>query len=114
MANKFFNIFLTIIFFYMSYSIIILKILPYKNGDIKLTNYYIIYSLGIIFLLFGLYFLYLFFTYKQVKHKYTICPNCKETFDYKDLDNGKCKYCDDIDTIDIEQYYKDNPRQENE
>jgi len=45
---------------------------------------------------------------------YTICPNCKETFNYDELKNGKCKYCEDVDTVDIEQYYKDNPEEKDE
>lgn len=53
---------------------------------------------------------------KLPKHKsktpqYTICPNCKETFNYDDLKKGKCPYCKDVDTVDIEQYYKDNPEE---
>jgi hypothetical protein len=41
------------------------------------------------------------------KKNYTICPKCKESFNYSDLENGKCLYCENIDTIDIEEYYKD-------
>ena len=69
----------------------------------EFSNYF-----GILIIIFGLYFLYLFFTFKPQKQKYTICPNCQESYDYKNLDNGKCKYCDNVDTVDIEKYYKDN------
>jgi hypothetical protein len=41
----------------------------------------------------------------------TICPNCKQTYNYKDLKDGKCPKCD-IDTINIDKYYKDNPFKE--
>jgi len=108
MINKFFHLILVIMMFYMVYSIIFLEVLPYKNGDKILNNIYFSYPLGFVFGIFGLYFLYLFFTFKPQKQKYTICPNCQESYDYKNLDNGKCKYCDNVDTVDIEKYYKDN------
>ena len=44
---------------------------------------------------------------KTIEH--TICPNCKQTYNYKDLKDGKCPTCKETNTIDIEQYYKDNP-----
>ena len=47
---------------------------------------------------------------KEIKEfNFSICPNCKESFTYSELKDGKCKYCDDVDTIDIEEYYKNNP-----
>jgi hypothetical protein len=46
------------------------------------------------------------FQVKEKKAKYTKCPNCKKTFNYSELKNGKCKYCKDIDTIEVEEYYK--------
>ena len=36
----------------------------------------------------------------------TKCPKCKEVFSYKDTIEGKCPYCQDVDTIDIKEYYK--------
>ncbi|MCT7610324.1 hypothetical protein N5U14_05655 [Aliarcobacter butzleri] len=40
------------------------------------------------------------------KLQYSKCPKCKEVFNYNELKDGKCKYCKDIDTIDIEEYFK--------
>jgi len=57
----------------------------------------------------GLFFAYKFITTKYKKQiDHSICPNCKETFNYNELKNGKCEYCEDIDTVDIEEYYKTN------
>jgi hypothetical protein len=78
----------------------------------------------ILFIIGGFYLLYL--TYKEFlnnKNKpkvkeieFTICPKCKESFDYNNLDNGKCPTCKDgnnsIDTVDIDKYYEDNPYKE--
>ena len=46
---------------------------------------------------------------KQIHTEHTICPNCKQTYNYKDLKDGKCPTCKETNTIEIEQYYKDNP-----
>ena len=55
------------------------------------------------------------FIYAKFFHKnnieYTICPTCKESFNYKDLKDGKCPYCEDVDTIEIEEYYKIHPEE---
>jgi uncharacterized membrane protein len=78
------------------------------------TNYlYFIVGLGLV--IYG--FLLIYSALKndknmQKKQEYSICPNCKEAFLYSELDNGKCKYCEDIDTIDTEEYYKDNPEKD--
>ena len=36
--------------------------------------------------------------------EYTICPTCKETYFYKDLEDGKCPKCK-IETVDIDKFY---------
>lgn len=72
------------------------------------------YPVAIIFFIFSMYcFKIAYQIYKRDKNKqkakkiiYSICPNCKETFTYEDLENGKCIHCKDVDTIDIEEYYK--------
>jgi len=51
------------------------------------------------------------FLIKEKKEKYSICPNCKESFNYHELKDGKCKYCEDVDTIDTEKYYKEHPEE---
>jgi len=35
---------------------------------------------------------------------YTICPNCKETYFYNKLNEGRCLVCD-IETVEINEYY---------
>ncbi len=77
-------------------------------GLLKYPLSFIIFSYGI----------WLIINYKKIKideeEQYSICPNCKESFTYKELHHGKCKYCKDIDTIDIEEYYKNNSDERNE
>ncbi len=54
----------------------------------------------------------LFITYyfiKSEKEKYTKCPKCKEVFNYKELINGKCKNCKDVDTVDLDEYFEKYP-----
>ncbi len=76
----------------------------YENQD----NRYIV---GFVQLLVGiLLYIYLKKTKKQKSSiEHTICPNCKQTYNYKDLKDGKCPTCKETNTIEIEQYYKDNP-----
>lgn len=64
--------------------------------------------LGIFFILLSLFIGY-FELFKKSKKKveYSKCPECKETFTYKELKNGICPKCD-IETIDIDKYYTNN------
>jgi hypothetical protein len=51
---------------------------------------------------------------KQPKPKppqYTKCPKCKEVFNYNELKDGKCKNCKDVDTVDLEEYFKKYPEE---
>ena len=66
-------------------------------------------SISIQFILFGFIIMYLS-KFIKTEH-YTKCPNCKESFNYSELEKGKCKYCKDVDTIDIEEYYKKYPKE---
>jgi hypothetical protein len=72
--------------------------------------------LGLLILMLSFYFLYISISTKPKKEHFTICPKCKESFDYNNLDNGKCPTCKDgnnsIDTVDIDKYYEDNPYKE--
>ncbi len=43
--------------------------------------------------------------------KYSKCPRCREVFNYHELEKGKCKYCKDIETIELEEYYKKYPQE---
>lgn len=67
-----------------------------------------------IWLLSGVVFIIIAKDIKAKQIKYTICPNCKQTYNYKDLKDGKCPTCKDVDTIDIEHYYTDNPFKEDD
>ncbi|WP_152021167.1 hypothetical protein [Aliarcobacter butzleri] len=51
------------------------------------------------------------FLKKEPKEKITKCPKCKEVFNCNELKDGKCKYCKDVDTIDIEEYFKQYPNE---
>jgi len=78
------------------------------------------YLISTITFLFGLYcFKIAYNIYQRDKNKQkvktiecSICPKCKETFNYDELEDGKCKYCEDIDTIDMEEYYKEQREKE--
>jgi len=51
----------------------------------------------------GILFLYLAYkSKKQISH--SICPKCEETFNYYELKDGMCPYCD-IPTKDLDGYY---------
>ena len=69
------------------------------------------YPMSFVFFIFGIYALYITYkTYKNQKYnkpksEYTICPKCKESYNYSDLEDGMCPKCD-IKTVDIEEYYK--------
>jgi hypothetical protein len=117
MHNKLKNIlgglFLSFFIFFMGYD-------TYSKNALNVYyGYYV--NLGIlhipliiVFIVGAFYLLYL--TYKEFlsnKNKikqieFSICPKCKESFNYNDLKNGKCLYCENIDTLDIEEYYKEN------
>ena len=43
---------------------------------------------------------------------YSICSNCQESYNYIDLKDGLCPYCN-IQTLDIKEYYKDKKNDEN-
>ncbi len=81
----------------------------YHGGFIELSTVGICISLII-----GISFLYFWIKNKKEQQydiKYSKCPKCKESFNYSELEKGKCKYCKDVDTIDIEEYYKKYPEE---
>ena len=78
---------------------IFLKYSSWTNISTTGSLYLIIIGFGLIY----------FGYFQRKKIEFSICPNCKESFNYNELKNGKCKYCEDVDTIDIEEYYKNNP-----
>ena len=79
-------------------------------GTYYIGNYR--YPISLLFIIFGLYSLYM--AYKSYKYqkkngKYidlSICPTCQESYNYIDLKEGMCPYCD-IKTVDIKEYYED-------
>ncbi|WP_066151918.1 hypothetical protein [Aliarcobacter cryaerophilus] len=48
---------------------------------------------------------------KELKEKITKCPKYEEVFNYNELIDGKCKYCKEVDTIDIDEYFKKYPNE---
>ena len=80
------------------------RLVGWKETSIEYSIFAIIFGIVIIF-----------FTKKHIKIntfiEHSKCPNCKETFNYTELKNGKCKYCDEIDTIEIDEYYKKYPEE---
>lgn len=66
---------------------------------------------AIFFICFGLLLLFLLRFIKEPKEKITKCPKCKEVFNCNELIDGKCKYCKDVDTIDINKYFKQYPNE---
>jgi hypothetical protein len=68
---------------------------------------------GFVFILLGaIYLKYIApkFSKNQPKpSQYTKCPNCKEVFNYNELKDGKCKNCKDVDTVDLDEYFKQYP-----
>ncbi len=63
-------------------------------------------------LIIGVVFFYLWIkNKKKYKIEYSKCPKCKEVFNYNELEKGKCKYCKDIETIELEEYYKKYPEE---
>ena len=80
--------------------------------DLNLSDNNLYIFIGTSLISFGLIWVYSIFKNKKIVVKpkeHTICPNCKQTYNFKDLKDGKCPTCKDTNTIEIEQYYKDNP-----
>lgn len=102
-----------------NYGWILIGILFIFEGIISLFGYKIflkysgwtdISTNGSIYLLIVGIFLCIYgFLKQEKKEKYTKCPNCKEVFNYNELKDGKCKNCKDVETVDLEEYFKKYP-----
>lgn len=100
------------IFFFISIVNIIEGILGLMLGKVFVRHWHNVNFIESLFWLSsGIIFLYLAFKIKEPKEKITKCPKCKEVFNYNELIDGKCKYCKDVDTIDIEEYFKQYPNE---
>jgi len=66
--------------------------------------------IGLFILLIGLILLYLGYTLKENKIKYSKCPKCKESYRYETLKDGICPTCN-IKTIETQEYFKKYPKE---
>jgi hypothetical protein len=74
-------------------------------------------SLGFVKYPVSLFFIWVGFRFiftKEKKEKHSICPNCKQTYNHRDLEDAKYPVCKDVDLIDIEEYYKKHPFKKDE
>ena len=106
--NKFFNFFIFLSFFTIAIESFVNKSFYLKyHENINLGKGYIYF--GLLFLIVSLYFLYLSYKQYQIEKSkknisHSICPKCEETFNYYELKDGMCPYCD-IPTKDLDGYY---------
>ncbi|WP_419774193.1 hypothetical protein [Halarcobacter sp.] len=103
-----------VIFMLLGFSFLFMEEYNFRGISLQTANYPSFKVVGVLIILISLYMLLKYTKTKdeeEIQDEYTICPNCKETFNYDDLKKGKCPYCKDVDTVDIEQYYKDNPEE---
>ena len=85
--------------------------LGFLSGKIFIRHWHIVsYLESFIWFLSGLVLVYIS-TLMKNKTEHSKCPTCKESFNYSELKNGKCKYCDEKDTIEIDEYYKKYPEE---
>lgn len=90
--------------------IIRFKVFEFRYMDPLYLGEYSNY-IGFIIILFGLLLIYYSFVGNNHKIEFSKCPKCKESFNYYELDNGKCNYCEEVDTIDIDKYYEKYPEE---
>lgn len=110
------NIFFAMLFLMLSHKVFVTKTYYARGGliDFEMFNLYI--PVSILCLLVSLSFFYLAFRPKTHIKPYidpdkgVKCPKCKKSYNYKDTNKGKCPTCN-IDTIDIDDYYKKFPKE---
>ena len=105
--------FTAFLFIILGISLMFIDEYNFRGVILKVVDYPIIKLFGVII---SISFLYIFFKLKKVEQKdfiktpqYTKCPNCKEVFNYNELKDGKCKNCKDVETVDLEEYFKKYP-----
>lgn len=82
-----------------------------RGLNINFSDNYFNIVLGVPLIVFSLYIVFVKVKYINKKQiEFSKCPKCKESYAYGELTNGKCKKCKNIDTIDIEEYYKNNTK----
>lgn len=104
------------IFFTVIVAIVFGEVPTKTNGIIKYSynDSIKVLFISILISIIGYLFIKFFEPIKVLKNKipqYTKCPNCKEVFNYNELINGKCKNCKDVDTIDLDEYFKKYPEE---
>jgi len=73
--------------------------------------------IGIILILFGIYFFYKIYRAEKDEGKLekfiesSKCPKCKEVYSFQRLDKGMCPRCN-IETIDVDVYFKTHKDEE--
>ncbi len=116
---------LSFILFVIFFGSFLTSIVAIFFGEVSTkTNGIIKYSLkeGISIFIFSILIviiLYLFIKYiepkenkkKNEKVLFSKCPRCREVFNYNELEEGKCKYCKDMQTMELEEYYKKYPEE---
>lgn len=101
------------VFFFMLFGIhfLFMEEYSFRGITLKTENYPSFKVVGFLIIIICIYMLLKLKKSNNIT-KYTICPKCKETFNYDELKDGRCKYCEDIDTIDVEEYYKEQREKE--
>ena len=113
MKNNLLYLIFALLFFAQGAFIIENKIYKFNWHESFYLGKYSTY-VGVAIILLGCTFVFLFLKIKtKPTPPHTICPTCKETYNYSDLKDGKCPKCD-VDTVDIDKYYKDNPFEEDD
>ncbi len=112
--NRIFIIFISLLMFYMSYKIVFIRVFSQRWMVVDLSSPILFIPLGILFFGTGAVILYSALSDKMSlvkQEKFNKCPKCKKVFNYNELEDGKCKYCKDVETIEIEEYYKKYPKE---
>ena len=111
----FFQLFLGIIFLYIAYFVLTYSRIPdslYYQPILSQNAQNLVFCITLISGLYCLLIAYKFYQRDKNKPKikiieYSICPKCKEAYNYQDLEDGLCPKCN-IKTKDLDGYYDKN------